>query len=215
MSTTPQSRKLVQAETLPKLAAIQHAALLKASRADMTQSGLRALSVEDVAREISPAYAKLIWRSSKVRSASEKAEWVITRSQTDLTRAAGHIENSPEANKSGADGGPHNSRRGWPKPEAEAAKRDRRHHREIHRRGSRHRSGPMDKGKGSPRKSYRAVEDPTQDTDRRSEWTCESGATGTRRHQKLVCAVEPNDRKEGKPSGTSPARARKTPARRT
>jgi hypothetical protein len=79
----PELRKLVQAETLPKLAAIQHAALLKASRADMMGS-TAPMGVEDAARELSPKFAGILKKEADLREEGRKVDDVIRKAALSL-----------------------------------------------------------------------------------------------------------------------------------
>jgi hypothetical protein len=79
----PEEREAVAADVHTKLHNLQREALEKASWADKVQSGLRPLSVEDVARELSPEYAKLIKRAAELREDARKADWIRARQTAD------------------------------------------------------------------------------------------------------------------------------------
>ncbi len=77
----PEEREAVAADVRTRLHNLQREALVKASWSDNVASGLRALSVEDVARELSPKYARLLQTANELREEARRADW-IKRQQT-------------------------------------------------------------------------------------------------------------------------------------
>ncbi len=76
-----------RAEVQDKVLDLQRDALEKASWADSVKSGLRKLSVEDVARELSPAYAKHVKEAGALRKKADKSDWIRNRQDVDKERA--------------------------------------------------------------------------------------------------------------------------------
>jgi MobA/MobL family len=84
----PKERESVAADVHTRLHNLQREALEKASWADKVQSGLRPLSVEDVARQLNPEYARLLKEASELRDDARKADWIRTRQTADKEAGA-------------------------------------------------------------------------------------------------------------------------------
>ena len=83
----PEERNEVQ----KKVRDLQHDALERASWADRGSLGQK-LSVEDVARQLSPAYAKHLEEATALRRKADKADWVRNRQDVEKERADYRIE---------------------------------------------------------------------------------------------------------------------------
>jgi hypothetical protein len=70
----------------------QTSALALASRIDRVRSGWRALTIEDVARELSPDYDKLIRQADRLRGTIHKAERVRSSLDANIAVADNRIE---------------------------------------------------------------------------------------------------------------------------
>jgi hypothetical protein len=70
----------------------QNSALALASRIDRVRSGWRALTVEDIARELSPDYDKLIRQADRLRGVIRKAEQVRASLDANIAVADNRIE---------------------------------------------------------------------------------------------------------------------------
>jgi hypothetical protein len=75
------------AEIHEKLAALKRLALEDAQHADKVPSRWRQLTIEDIARDLSPEYAKRLKEISSLKSTVRKAQWVRDRRANDISEA--------------------------------------------------------------------------------------------------------------------------------
>jgi hypothetical protein len=79
----PEEREAIALDVRTRLHNLQREALNKAAWADKVASGLRPLSVEDIARELSPDYAAAIKQAAVLREDARKADWIRNRQTAD------------------------------------------------------------------------------------------------------------------------------------
>ncbi len=85
--TDPEERKTVAGEAQEKIRELQRDALERASWADKTQSGLRKLTIEDVARELSPRYARYLKEAKELKRQADGTDWSRNRLDIEKERA--------------------------------------------------------------------------------------------------------------------------------